>query len=86
MSETTTTAPEATPEQPAALPTLLTVTKGDPTDEELAALLVVVAAASGDEADDGGPQHGIWASRARNLGVSSLGHRRRSSWAWRSAR
>ena len=68
------------------IPTLLSVTKGNPTDEELAALLLVgAAAASGEPATEEQPT-GIWASRARNLGVSSLGARRRSSWGWRSAR
>ncbi|AKT52404.1 acyl-CoA carboxylase epsilon subunit [Arsenicicoccus sp. oral taxon 190] len=81
MSETSTPADGIRP--------LLTVTKGDPTDEELAALLLVVAAAhaSGDTDPDPEP-HGIWASRARNLGVSSLGSRRRraGAWGWRAAR
>lgn len=85
MSDTTTTDVSAEATTAEAQSPVLSVTKGNPTDEELAALLLVVAAASGGE-DDSGQEQRNWANRARNLGVSSLGQRRRSSWGWRTAR
>lgn len=83
QSTDTTTASDAGTETTPALRVL----RGNPSPEELAALTVVLAAASasGGEAEDG-PQRGIWANRARNLGVAPIGARRRSSWGWRTAR